>query len=367
MTGWRASAPGKVILMGEHAAVYGRPAVVAAVGLRLTATLEELGAEDPVRLEVPDLAARENTTWREILAYTREARRRWRAYSQAPSREAFHRLRGDDPIHLVKIALGEGLAEPLGNAPRPPAVGVRLSISSEIPVGSGFGSSAAVAAAVLGVLDAWRGRPVSPDSLRERALEAERRQHGLPSGVDTATVLAGGILWAERRGESPEGVLATVPVEASPDLLRRFTLFDTGPPAEPTGSVVAEVRAMKEEAPHRVEGLLERMEEATRAFRRSLAGDGGGDDPVPAIKSFQRCLEELGVVPREVQRSIRQIEAAGGGAKISGAGSLAGPGAGSLLVYHPDPEAVSHWPFLSELRRFDVPFGDAGIRIEPPI
>ncbi|MCB1037133.1 MAG: hypothetical protein KDD47_25115, partial [Acidobacteria bacterium] len=221
---------------------------------------------------------------------------------------------------------------------------------------------AAVTAAVMVALDAWQGRSASPEELRRRALEAERRQHGLPSGVDTATVLGGGILWAERREEE----LWTSPVVSSPEVLSRFTLFDTGTPAEPTGTVVAEVRALKEQAPHRVEALLERMEAATRLFRRSLLGSEE-EDLLFSIRTFQRCLEDLGVVPREVQHRVRQVEAAGGGAKISGAGSLSGPGAGSLLVYHPKPEAVDHWPFLSELRRFQVPFADAGVRVEAPL
>src|SRR5579863_4365513 len=64
------------------------------------------------------------------------------------------------------------------------------------------------------------------------------------------------------------------------------------------------------------------------------------------IREHQACLEALGVVPAPVRALVRQIEAAGGAAKVSGAGSLAGPGAGSLLVYHEDPRAVAAWEFL---------------------
>ena len=354
-----ASAPGKVILMGEHAAVYGRPAVVAAIGLRLRATLRELAPGDPLILALPDLSAEAETTWPEVFEYAREVRGRWRAYAESPSRESFRQLRSDDPAHLVKVALGEGLRAAGPGFPGP-SRGARIEISSAIPVGSGFGSSAALAAAVLAVLEAWQGREISTSRLQGAALEIEPRSHGFPSGVDTTTVLAGGILFVERSGEELEANA----VEALPGMLRRFALFDSGPPGEPTGSVVAEVRTLKEQAPHRVDGLLELMAGATLEFRRSLSETEADPGPAPSIKSFQRCLEDLGVVPREVQERVRQVEAAGGAAKISGAGSLSGPGAGSLLVYHPDPGSIARWPFLSDFRRFQVPLGDGGVRIE---
>ncbi len=355
----KASAPGKVILMGEHAAVYGCPAVVAAIGLRLRASLRELGPGEPVILELSDLSTRVETTWRDILRYTEKFRQRWLSYAAAPSRESFQPLRIEDPAHLVKIALGEGLGSAKSTLREPPR-GIHLRIDSELPVGSGFGSSAAVAAAVLAVVRAWQGKEVSPESLKQPALEVDRRQHGLPSGVDTTTVLEGGILFVERSGDE----LQATGVEASPEHLRRFALFDSGAPAEPTGSVVAEVRSLKAQAPHRVEALLERMEVATRRFRRCLSDEAAKVGLVQSMRTFERCLEDLGVVPREVQQRVRQIEAAGGSAKISGAGSLAGPGAGSLLVYHPNAGSISRWPFLSDLRRFQVLLGDGGVRIE---
>jgi mevalonate kinase len=65
-----------------------------------------------------------------------------------------------------------------------------------------------------------------------------------------------------------------------------------------------------------------------------------------------------------VRSLVRQVEAAGGAAKVSGAGSLAGPGAGSLLVYHPDPGLIAGWDFLRPFRCYPVHLGAAGFRWE---
>jgi mevalonate kinase len=85
---------------------------------------------------------------------------------------------------------------------------------------------------------------------------------------------------------------------------------------------------------------------------------------VDLIRECQACLEELGVVPPAVRALVRQIEAEGGAAKISGAGSLAGPGAGSLLVYHADAERISGWKLLRRFPAYPVHLGAAGLHRE---
>src|SRR5262252_4539499 len=100
------SAPGKLILMGEHAVVYGRPALVAALDLRLTVRIAPR-AEGGVLLDLPGLDHREETSWEEIVGYARAARESWHAYSQEPGPERFRAVRGEDPAHVVKVALGE--------------------------------------------------------------------------------------------------------------------------------------------------------------------------------------------------------------------------------------------------------------------
>jgi mevalonate kinase len=358
------SAPGKLILMGEHAAVYGRPALVAAIDLRLTARLFPLPSEEigEVRLDLPGLGHREDTSWSALRAYARAARERWTRYAERPAPAAFREVRGEDPAHVVKIALGEA-AEALFDQTGGLG-GARLQIESGLPVGSGFGSSAATATAVVAAVLAFAapGEAPDPERIARLALEVERRQHGLPSGVDGATVLQGGVLWARRR---ESGELEAERIEVRSGLLGRLRVYDTGTPAEPTGAVVAAVRALSERDPGRHERTLDRMEAATRALRTELErASGDPDQPLHLIREHEACLEDLSVVPGEVRALVRRVEAAGGAAKISGAGSLAGPGAGSLLVYHPDPERVARWEFLRPFPFHPVHLGAPGFHRE---
>ena len=353
------STPGKLILMGEHAVVYGRPALVAALDLRLTARLAPLpDGSEAVQLDLPGLSHQETTSWDDLRAYAAAVRGRWEGYALQPGTERFRAVRGDDPAHVVKAALGEAAAW-LGEGLR----GLHLRLESELPIGSGFGSSAATATAVIAGCLVYHERVADPALVEKLALEVERRQHGLPSGVDGATVLYGGVLWARRL---PEGGLERERIAVRSPLLSRLRVYDSGTPQEPTGAVVAAVRARRDRDPARHERILDGIEAAVRAFRDELVRSGNGD-PARIVQCVQACeegLEELGVVPEPVRALVRSVEAEGGAAKISGAGSLAGPGAGSLLVYHPDPERISGWPFLQPLPFHPVHLGAEGLRLE---
>lgn len=366
-----ASAPGKTILMGEHAVVYGAPALVAAVDLRARAVVESSGAvpSGHLRVELPDLDHDEVLPRSEVLDHARRSRRRWEQFHRSPGRESFARMRGDGPGDLTLVALGEAMeaaARPDGGTVN--GEGVRVEVRSEIPIGRGFGSSAAVGSAVCLAWLAREGIERSRAEMEALLMEVERRQHGEPSGVDAATILRGGLVWAE---SSPDGSgLLLESISASADFLRGFRIVDTGSPAESTGEVVSAVRERRDREPERIGAALERIREATVAFRRLLGeADPAPGDAVELIRRCERGLEELGVVPEPVRRLVRAVEDRGGAAKISGAGALGSgetgpPGGGLLLVYHPEPEGVRRWPFLEGLDVLDVRLGAPGARVE---
>ncbi len=348
------SAPGKTILMGEHAAVYGRPALVAAVNQRLSVELREIKGGG-VQLSLPAVGVHETVSWDVIREYAQEARRLWREYAVRPDAKAFDRVLGKDPSHLVKVALGEA-AERVGE----PGFGLALQIRSEIPIGAGFGSSAAAAVAITRGYLELLGVELSDAELESASLEVERRQHGLPSGVDSTSVIRGGLLWAVRE---PSGDLAATTIDVRTPYLGHIKVFNSGTPSQSTGAVVAAVRERRDADPVRFKALLDRMEAATREFRRLLESSTREDLGGP-LREFESCLEEIGVVPLRLQGLVRAVEARGGAAKISGAGALSGTAAGSLLVYHPEPQQPDAWECLRELKKLDVGLGAQGVRVE---
>ena len=87
-------------------------------------------------------------------------------------------------------------------------------------------------------------------------------------------------------------------------------------------------------------------------------------EAVEPIREAEARLEELGVVPGAVRELVRRVEGEGGAAKVSGAGSARGPAAGSLLVYHPEPERIATWKFLQQLPLHRVVLGGPGFRRE---
>ena len=374
----RASAPGKLILAGEHAAVYGHPALVAALGQRATAVVTALedgerGENATVEIELPALGVRSRSSVRELVEDAAAAREHWQRAMGRPSEfRPLHR----DAAALVRLALGEAFAARPATEPR----SMRVEVSSEIPLGAGCGSSAAVASAVVAATLALLDRSPEHRALAELSelerivLEVERRQHGAPSGVDAATVLRGGVLWCRRE----DGRLVAEPVRAaagaspsggaSPlDRLGAFALLHTGTPRESTGEVVAMVRARRDAEPARIDAALERIADSAQRLRDAVeAGDASA--VVPALERCSRGLVEIGVVPGALRELTRRVEAAGGAAKVSGAGTVTGDAAGVMLVYHPSPLA------LRELQRTldvgsarwlpDVALGGPGLEME---
>jgi len=357
MTTFVAKAPGKLILVGEHAAVYGHPAVTTAVGLWATAIFEPAAAADAqLTVDLPDLNLAFEEDPEALRVYAAAAQRAWRESTMERTSTEQRHANSGDASHLARIACGEVIArlveQGVSRFPRG-----RLEVRSEIPLGAGFGSSAATASAIIGALLAAAGFEPTAAAIEPIALEVERRQHGTPSGIDHNTVLRGGTLVARLNG-GPKREYQPVAVPAGAfDPLR---IFDTGTPAEPTGRVVSVVKKRRREDPEAVDDLLIKMGGLVDRVIRALPGGKLSFSEV--FREYEACLEGIGVVPTSVQRTIRAIEESGGGAKISGAGCHTGNSAGCLLVS--GVEAVAASSGLEAYQRVDAELGVHGLRVD---
>jgi mevalonate kinase len=271
-----ANAPGKVILFGEHAVVYGQPAIAVPVHqVQASALIEPAESEAGFTLVADDL--------NQVIQLT-----------GAPE---------SDPLAAtVRLTLHHLSASP------PDAT---LTIWSTIPIASGLGSGAAVSTAIVRALAAYLGRELAPGIVSDLVLEIEKLHHGTPSGIDnTVVAYAKPVFFVQ--GQAPQ----TFGVGTSLNLV----IADTGAPS-PTRVAVAHVRQGWERDRHRYERLFGQIGGIAREARVLI---GLGDCATSLGKLMtrnQKLLCELGVSSAGLDRLVGAAHEAGAlGAKLSGAG-----------------------------------------------
>src|SRR5690606_1973189 len=126
---------------------------------------------------------------------------------------------------------------------------VVVQVRSELPPGRGFGSSAALAVAVLRALAARAGRTFTRSEELDLGRQLEAVFHGTPSGIDPAAAALGGC-FAFVRGEPP-----TITPLALGRPLPLVIAFDDA--ERSTGEVVAGLRARRDAAPDRYDALFD--------------------------------------------------------------------------------------------------------------
>lgn len=166
-----ATAPGKIILFGEHAVVYDRPALaIPVMQVGVTVTIEPNGSEESHSiLEQPG----EQNRLEQVIITAPEIGRHGALGSYAS--------KDPDPIALTI----ENVLNFFGIS-TPPAM--RIQIESNIPVASGLGSGASVSVALIRALASFLGRTLSDDVVNQLAFETEKLHHGTPSGIDNTVV-----------------------------------------------------------------------------------------------------------------------------------------------------------------------------------
>ena len=306
----KAVAPGKLILSGEHAVVYGRPAIAMAVNRNAQAFITEEGAAGTVSFDLPNLKeGRESFTLRALREFHGRVQRNYEEFlaGKLSIREVLYK-----PVDLFQFAFVtvlDGLHLKMGG-------GVNIRMSSNIPIGCGMGSSAATILSVLRGLGHYYRVEFRPEWYSRYSLEVENMQHGQASGLDTYVSMHGGCVRFQN-GEAVEMPLPRMPLY----------IVNTGQPQSTTGEAVSSV-ARRVGA---TSAIWDQFEAVTNQMHEALAhNDLKGFQR--AMKENHRLLEHIGVVPGRVAEFVAEIEQAGAAAKICGAGSVVGDPAGMVLV-----------------------------------
>jgi mevalonate kinase len=264
-------APGKVLLFGEHAVVYGQPAI--GMPLSRGVKVELTPGRGKITIALPK------------------------------GEKALAEKEAASPKALAAAVLGEDLAR------------LDVRVTFEVVPMAGFGTSAAYALALLRAQDNLLNR--TSKKLFERVMAVEALAHGRPSGVDPASCLANGPIHFVKRGER-----RTIrPLELGAPCWLVVAHAGTHGGAKKS---ISKLATWRDQRPELAKAIIEALGATTKAGAAALErGDlaGAGE----AMDLAQGILIGLGLVSPQVREAVEQLKAKGAlGAKMSGAGGRGG-------------------------------------------
>jgi hydroxymethylglutaryl-CoA reductase len=273
---------GKVILLGEHAVVYGRHAIALPLPLTMRAVVED--ADAGVELLIP----------------------RWGIEYQLAKppeqRRSFERAAG-------------AIMDQLGLADR----GMRIEVFPDVPRGMGMGGSAALAVAIVRALDIHYRLGLTDEQVNDLAFQSEQIAHGQPSGIDNTLATYGKPL-VYRKGSPPLVELLNIPQPLSLVVGRTRT-------EGLTAKTVQRVREARARQPKLYDKIFDDIDalvlQAIAAVRDADVATLG-----ELMNVCQGLLNALQVSTPELERLIGIARRAGAlGAKLTGGG-----GGGAIIA-----------------------------------
>jgi mevalonate kinase len=272
------TAPGKIIIFGEHAVVYGRPAIAVPVNqvrARAAIMAEPKKPTGEVFIDAPDINL--NTSLAEL-----------------------------PEDHPIKQTIS-GVKATLGISSLPACT---VRITSTIPVSAGMGSGAAVSAALIRALSGFLGHTLPDEKVSELVFEVEKIYHGTPSGIDNSVITYAQPVYYVR-GEPIETLLIKQPIT--------LVVGDTGT-SSPTADTVGDVRRAWDSDRNRYEAYFDRIADISKNARIIIeSGDPEGLGPLMDLN--HELLKEIGVSSPELDYLVETARKAGAlGAKLSGGG-----------------------------------------------
>ncbi|UXD21895.1 mevalonate kinase [Ignicoccus pacificus DSM 13166] len=294
----KALAPTKVTLFGEHAVVYGKPALVLSI---------------PVYVEVETERADE-----------------FSLESGPVSLNKLSLIIEEDEVRLSGEARGEVLRYFSYILESLNIIGirdVRIRISSPLPVGAGLGTSAAVTVGTIAAASKLNDMSLTKEKIAELAWEVEKRVQGRASPMDTSASALGGALLIRRDGE--KWIREKITINEVPLVIGLFKKRWT------TGELVARVAKRLTEYPFLNE-IIEVIGDLTMEALNAL--ESGDLAKVGELMNVNHgLLESLGVVTKEIAEAVHAVRMAGAlGAKVSGAG-----GGGAVVALGDNVDEIS--------------------------
>ena len=276
-------ASAKLIIAGEHAVVYRRPAIAVPVpDIRAQVQIVAAPHGQGCIIHSPDLA-----------------------------RSGQLGIDSDPLLDLVSDLLTKWQA---------PLPDIAITITSDIPIASGMGSGAAVATALVRAMARFLQREIDSDDVGALVYRSEQRLHGTPSGIDNTVIAYDQPIAFCRRPPQADGT--PQPSRIDPLTIAQPITIVVGDSGErsPTHLAVAGVRQRRDNDTAHNDALFDAIAAVTIAAQQALAS---GDTPLLGALCTQNhsLLQAIGVsTPLLDQLVAAAITAGAYGAKLSGAG-----------------------------------------------
>lgn len=308
-------APGKLILSGEHAVVYGEPALAMAVN-RYVKTEASKQFLPFISFDLKDLAYSDRLSFSALTLLKNRIKDKYQRF-----RHGEYKIREvlQKPVELAQFALM--LFFEMFNI-KLLTQGIKLHVSSDIPMGCGMGSSAATIVSVVHAMAHHLSVDVPKELFFKLGLEAENVQHGFSSGLDLRVSLQGGALFMR------DGKIEARNIPAFP-----MYLINTGTPQSSTGECVLHAEKFFKQS-----HIQKDFGEVTLALDHAIQ-QNNFESIASAVRENHQLLKTIGVVPERVQAFIAEVETLGA-AKICGAGSVQGQSAGVVLAVSEELERL---------------------------
>ena len=271
----KSSAPGKIILFGEHAVVYGRPALAIPV-TQVHADVDISESPRPgIWIDAPDVNLHAD----------------------------LNALPSDHPIaSVIHNFLFLSRTSPFPN--------LQIKITSTIPVASGLGSGAAVTVALTRALSSYFNFPMTDENINAFTYEIEKIHHGTPSGIDNTVVTYARPVYFIK-GQPIQTLMVGKP----------FTIVigDTGISA-PTKESVGDVRNLWETDKSKWENIFDEIGRIANQAR-DVIERGQWQELGKLMNQSHKLLQEMTVSSPELDKLVSSAREAGAlGAKMSGGG-----------------------------------------------
>ncbi|CAL9735013.1 mevalonate kinase [Monosporozyma servazzii] len=315
------SAPGKVILFGEHSAVYDKRAIAASINsLRTYLYTSENSNDDTITLDFPDIEL--HHTWQH------------HTLAKIPPTSDHDSIEPHIANNILQIIQESNIVNPLHiNAAFcflylykcliPLQSNIRFKLISTSPIGAGLGSSAAISVvlshAMLHLSSNFNNNHtnITKDLINKYAFLGEKCIHGNPSGIDNLVSTHGGAISYQRNGDTR---ILDINMNHT-DLLLTYTKVPRS-----TKTLVAHVKTLHDSMPQIIEPVLQSMHTiAIDAERLLLLSSSSQNDNTEGLAKLiainQALLQSLGVSHESIERVKLLSDNLGiGPTKLTGAG-----------------------------------------------